>query len=695
MTGEGVTQQVQQRVQDGVAVLTLDRPPGNALVPDLRADLLAALRAVLADPGVRAVVITGAGTGFCAGVDLNEYTSLDGAPRLPLNELFTAIEEAPKPVVAALHGAALGAGVELALAAHARVAQRGTRISMPEVTLGLIPGGGATQRLPRLAGAQTSLELMLSGRAVEVTEARLAPVFDRITDDAPLAAACDFATALADGVSWTRSRDVTRGLSDPAAFQAAVTGVAARLRSAGSAEADILACVEAAQLLPFEQGLIFEQSRFDDRLALPESRAIRHVFTAERRAASLPKSAVGDVPVIRTVALTGSGAGLGSGVGLAGLAALCLSSNMEVRLLTGAPDQSAAIRDALQAALAGAVEAGRLTAEARDDQLSRFSVLARPEGLAEADLVLDSGTPAFDRPLALPSSLIWGLMDDGADATGRAREAGAAGRLLRLRLPVGGPAARLAEVAAPPEAPRALSWAVHRAFSTGSRSVLLSSEATGFLSDAMGAALFGAALTMLAGGVPPARIEAAARQLGFAQGPLRLIDELGAALTLRRLRRVFEARQVSTGGPLRLLSDRIADHGGEAARALAFHIPAGQALAPDPDLARWLTEWREDHPDRAPDWPGTDPALALHAALVNEGARLIAARALQRRSDPDLVMVRGFGMDRTSGGPLFRADLDGLLAPMRAMAALRGVNPALWAPSPLLHDMVKNGQRFF
>uniref|UniRef100_UPI003BAD6039 enoyl-CoA hydratase/isomerase family protein n=1 Tax=Roseovarius sp. TaxID=1486281 RepID=UPI003BAD6039 len=261
MTGEGVTQQVQQRVQDGVAVLTLDRPPGNALVPDLRADLLAALRAVLADPGVRAVVITGAGTGFCAGVDLNEYTSPDGAPRLPLNELFTAIEEAPKPVVAALHGAALGAGVELALAAHARVAQRGTRISMPEVTLGLIPGGGATQRLPRLAGAQASLELMLSGRAVEVTEARLAPVFDRITDDAPLAAACDFAAALADGVSWTRSRDVTRGLSDPAAFQAAVTGVAARLRSAGSAEADILACVEAAQLLPFEQGLIFEQSR--------------------------------------------------------------------------------------------------------------------------------------------------------------------------------------------------------------------------------------------------------------------------------------------------------------------------------------------------------------------------------------------------------------------------------------------------
>ena len=686
--GAGVTQQVQQRVQDGVTVLTLDRPPGNALVPALRSELREVLRAALADPAIRAVVLHGAGSGFCAGVDLNEFTADEDGPRVPLNDLFAAIEEAPKPVVAALHGSALGAGVELTLAAHARVAQRGTRISMPEVTLGLVPGGGATQRLPRLAGAQASLELMLSGRAVEVTDARLARVFDRITEDDPLAAAQELAASLADSASWTRTRDVTRGLSNPAAFQAAVGNVAARMRAGGSAEADILACVEAAQLLPFDQGLIFEQSRHEERLALPESRAIRHVFTAERRAASLPRTAAGDVPVIRTVALTGTGPKL------AGLAALCLSAGMDVLLLTATPDQAAAVRDTLETALAEAVEGGRLAPGARDDQLSRLVPLERPEGLARADLVLDTGTPAFERPVALPSSLIWGLLDEATGAEGRAREAGAAGRLLRLRLPTGGPAVRLAEVAAPPEAPRALSWAVHRAFSTASRSVLLSSEATGFLSDAMGAALFGAALTLLAGGVPPAQVEAAGRTLGFARGPLRLIDELGAVPTLRRLRRTFEARQVPEG-PLRLLSDRLADHGGDTARALAFHGPAGQTLAPDPGLADWLAAWRAEHPDHAPGWPGVDPALAMHAAMVNEGARLIAARALQRRSDPDLVMIRGFGMERTSGGPLLQADLNGLLAPMRAMATLRGVNAALWAPSPLLDDMLKNGERFF
>ncbi|MEQ9628479.1 MAG: enoyl-CoA hydratase-related protein, partial [Roseitalea porphyridii] len=433
-----MTQQVQQRVQDGIAVLTLGRPPGNALVPALRADLLAALQTALADPGIRAVVLHGAGSGFCAGLDLNEFGDDEGGPRLPLNDLFATIEDAPKPVVAALHGAALGAGVELALAAHARVAQRGTRISMPEVTLGLIPGGGATQRLPRLAGAQASLELMLSGRAVEVTDPRLAPVFARITEDDPRPAARELAASLADGAAWTRTRDVTRGLSDPAAFQAAVGNVAARMRAGGSAEADILACVEAAQLLPFEQGLIFEQSRHDARLALPETRAIRHAFTAERRAASLPKTAAGDVPVIRTVAVTGTGPRL------AGLAALCLASDMDVMLLTATPKQAAGVRHSLQAALAEAVEAGRMDPGARDDQLARLLTLEGPGGLARADLVLDTGTPGFERPMALPSSLIWGLLDDATDGPGRAREAGAAGRLLRLRLPTGGPAARLA-----------------------------------------------------------------------------------------------------------------------------------------------------------------------------------------------------------------------------------------------------------
>lgn len=684
--GSRVTQQVQHEVQDGVAVLTLDRPPGNALTPALRAELLERLQAACDDPDIRAVVLRGAGAGFSAGLDLAEF---DAAPVPPsLCELCAAVEDAPKPVVAALHGSALGAGFELALAAHGRVAQRGTRISLPEVTLAMIPGGGATQRLPRLAGAQVSLELMLSGRAVAASDARLGRVFDRIVDDDPLAAAIDLALSHARSGKWPRTRDHQRGLSDPGAFQSAVAGVAAQVRAPGSAEADIVACIEAAQLLPFEQGLLFEQARFHDRLSLPEARGIRHIFTAERRAAILPAQLADAAPAIRTVAL------VGTGWHLAGLGLACLSSGMSVQVFTPQPDKTEAVIADLRKGLDQAVRTGHLAAEGRDRRRARVSALDTPARLAQADLVLDTGAPSFDRPVGPGSATIWALLDDEADAAARAREVGAQGQLLRLRLPLGGPAARLAEVASPPETPPAFAAALHRAFSNTGRIVTLTSEATGFLSDAMGAALFGATLTLLAGGVPQPRIDAAARRLGFAHGPFHLIDTFGALTTLGRLRRVFEARQTPLP-PLRLLSDRIAWAGADPARALAFHVPAGQSVAPDPRLPGWVAQWRADHPEHAVTLPDIDPDTALHAALVNEAARLIELRAVPRHSDPDLVMVRGFGLDRSAGGPLLQSDIHGLLGPVRAMARLREVNAALWAPTPLLDEMVKNGRSFF
>lgn len=681
-----MSQHVQQGVQDSVAVLTLDRPPGNALIPAVRAELIGKLQACCDDPAIAAIVLRGAGAGFSAGVDLGEFSAAPAEP--PLSLLCSAIEDAPKPVVAALHGSALGAGLEVALAAHDRVARRGTRVSLPEVTLSMIPGGGATQRLPRLVGAQVSLELMLSGRAAEATDARLGRVFDRITEDDPLEAAIDLARRLARSGDWTRTRDRHRGLSDARGYHAAIAGVSERLRGPGSAEADIVDCIEAAQLLPFDQGLTFEQSRFADRLTLPEARGIRHVFTAERRAATLPRKLAEAAPAIRTAAL------VGTGPHLAGLALSCLSAGLSVQVFTGGTVPVQTVLADVAAGLDHAVSTGRLTQDARERRMARLLALETPEALGAADLVLDTGGPPFANPVAPDRTCVWALLNDGADAAARARETGAEGRLVRLRLPLGGPAARLAEVATPPETPADLAAGVHRAFTNNGRSVLLSSEATGFLSDAMGAALFGTALILLAGGLPVAQIDAAARKLGFAQGPFRLIDDFGAQTTLARMRRVFEARQIPLR-PLRILSDRIADAGVDPARALAFHVPSGQTTAPDPELDEWVMEWREDHPERAIDWPATDPGIAMHAALVNEAARLIETRAVQRRSDPDLVMVRGFGMDRASGGPLLQSDIQGLLGLVRAMRPLREVNAALWAPTALLDDMVKNGRTFF
>ena len=204
-----MTSEVHHELRDGVALVTLDRPVANALAPSLRAELRDVLADVMADDAARAVVLRGAGNGFSSGVDISEY---DGPLASPwISDLCTLIENAPKPVVACLHGAVLGAGFELALAAHARVASRQARLALPEVTLGLIPGGGATQRLPRIVGAQAALEFMLSGQIVAADDPRMARLCDRLVESDPLEAALDLARDLAGRGTWRRTCDFQRG----------------------------------------------------------------------------------------------------------------------------------------------------------------------------------------------------------------------------------------------------------------------------------------------------------------------------------------------------------------------------------------------------------------------------------------------------------------------------------------------------
>jgi len=272
-----------------VLLLHLDRPVANALVPEMRAALVAALEAAAADEACRAVVIAGAGAGFSAGLDLSEDMT---APRPPTPaDLCRAVAACPTPVVAALHGEVAGAGLSLALAAQGRVVHAGARLSLPEIALAGMPGAGATQRLPRLVGAQAALEMMLSGRAVRADETRLHPLFDRVEADAAqiVPAARALALRLADAPPDPARKVPHRGLSDPRGYQKAVATVRARLGTAEGAAADILRAVEAAQLLPLAQGLDFEEVLAGERAQSREARALRHLKLAEGRARALPE----------------------------------------------------------------------------------------------------------------------------------------------------------------------------------------------------------------------------------------------------------------------------------------------------------------------------------------------------------------------------------------------------------------------
>ncbi len=394
---------VRHEAVGAVLVLVIDAPPVNALGHAVRAGLAAGIRAAIADPAVQSVVICAEGRTFPAGADIAEFGQPPRPPSLP--EVLDQIEMCPKPVVAALHGSALGGGLELALAAHARVAVADARVGLPEVNLGILPGAGGTQRLPRLIGAEQALRIMLTGRPVPAVEALALGILDQVVEGGLLEAALAVAGAM---TAPRPTRDRRDGMRDGRAYVAAVA--AGRVQVAGSplpAPPRIVDCVEAALLLPFEQGQAFERAAFSDLVMSPEAVALRAAFFAERRAGRMPGADARARPVRAPLVL-------GAGPQGAEVARSLLAAGYRVTL--AAADQPALVAglEAVGAAQEQAVAEGRMTAAARDADWARLTpALADdpPEPGAVADfLVLADGYAAGG--VDLP-------------AVARAREAGA------------------------------------------------------------------------------------------------------------------------------------------------------------------------------------------------------------------------------------------------------------------------------
>lgn len=658
-----VTRQVQLETREGVRIVRLDRPVANALTPDLRADLVQALRDAVADPECRAVVIGAVGPGFSSGVDLTEHD----APPVPpsVADLCHEIEVCTKPVVVAVHGGVLGAGVALALAAHACVARADARIGLPEIGLGMIPGAGVTQRLPRLAGAEVALDLMLSGQARRADDARLAPLFDQVVAEDAEAAAVHLAQQLAERGVWPRSRDCTRGMADPLAYQAALTA-AGQMGQKSETAADILHAVAAAQLLPFEQGLALEQVLFDERVQSPDARAQRHVFAAERRAAGMPELRGAEIRLMRRIALVGSGLG--------DVAMALLDAGRAVRT------EDADLSRQVQQVYERAVRAMRMDAAEMQARLARLEVAPTE---AWADLVLDGRAEAVPQgALARPvEGGITALLDTGA---------GLAGGTLGLRLYRPAQVMKIAEIAvaegAEADAVASLARLCAEMGRTAVRAALPAAGAG--LGHVMMGVLSLAALDLLHAGLSVPQVDQAAQRLGLRHGPLLLMDFEGLGPVAQRLRGVaamFGAPPPDRDGPL---AERLAQGatGRAAGHGFYEHTAEGPRAVGDPAGSRR---------DLAEVLGGIAPDAALQAALIKAAARLVATQAVQRASDLDVVMVRGYGFDRARGGPLFQADQRGLLGVLKNMKVLAARSEPLWAPEPLIETMVKNGEGFF
>ncbi len=567
---------VGQTLRDGILHLVIDSPPVNALGLPVRAGLAAGIARAASDPQVRAVVLRAVGRTFSAGADISEFGAAPQAPGL--GEVCALIENCPKPVVAALFGSVLGGGFELALAAHYRVALGSARVGLPEVGLGILPGAGGTQRVPRLAGAEAALRLMLTGRPVPAPEAMAMGLIDVVVDDG-LEAAAVAAAGAAIGSAPTPTRERTDGLADFGGYQRAIAASRAAQRNGRlPGPSRIIECVEAALLLPFAQGLAFERAAFADLVATPQAAALRHAFFAERLAARTPE-ADAFPRKLNTVAVVGAeGAALALSLMQAGYA-----------VTLAEPDREALVAglELIAEMQAQAVSSGRMTSATRDADWARLTPAAAVNVMGPADLVLlVDGARLGEAASVTDPGTVLAVAGRGPGLTG-ARATDVVGVALDL------PGGQLAEVIVGPQtSPETVATATSLARRLGR--TVLRAAAPGAIGARVMAAGQTAARHLIAQGCTPAEVAGALVPYGLAM-LVSADPEKGSGDATVIARRVLSA-MVAEGARL---------------------VAAGTALRPsDVDLAVMLGYGFARHEGGPMHWADTRGLLLLRRDLT-------------------------------------------------------------------------------
>ncbi len=685
--------------RDKVLVVTLDHPPVNALSAAVRRGLLDALQAAAVDPAVAAVLIVGAGRNFIAGADIREF----GQPPLPplLPEVCRAIEDSAKPVVVALHGAALGGGLEIALAAHYRLAVPGAKLGLPEVLLGLLPGAGGTQRAPRLIGAQAALDLMLSGRHVGAEEAHRLGLVDRVAhSDDTLAEGLAYAQELLAAGAPVRRAGDAQALADRAAAQAALDAAreetARRTRGLFSPP-KIVDAVEAALTLPFDAGLRRERELFVACLDSPQRAGLVHAFFAEREAAKAPE-ARGATP--RPIARVGI---VGGGTMGAGIAVAVLDAGLPVTLIERDAAALERGRGHVEKVYAGLVAKGRLTPAAQAERLARLHGSTTYDALAQADLVIEAVFEDMTVKQAVfaelsrvckPGAVLatnTSYLDIDALAAGTPRAADVIG--LHFFSPAN--LMKLLEVVVPAQVDPAVVASAF-AFAAKLRKIpVRAGVCDGFIGNRVLAVYRAAADYLMEDGASPYQIDRAVREFGFPMGPFQVVDlaggDIGWATRKRRAAtRDPRARYVA-------ISDRLCERGWfgqKTGRGYYLYPDGARTGVPDPEVEAIVAAERAERGVTPRAIGDAEIVRRYLAAMINEGANVVHERIALRPLDVDTAFLHGYGFPRYRGGPMHYADtlgLDRVLADIREFAR---EDPLFWTPSPLLVDLVARGANF-
>lgn len=677
-------------VEDGIAVLALDHPPVNALSKILREGLLDGVHAALEDEAVEALVILCEGRTFIAGADIREFgRPLEGPSLEALNAL---IEGAGKPVVAALHGTVLGGGLELALSAHARIALPSTLLGLPEIRLGLIPGAGGTQRLPRLVGLSHALDVILTGEPMGAARAKALGVVDEIVHGALRPAALGLARRLLDEKrALRRIRDEDEKLKTPGGNAAVFDAVKvrhARLLKGNDAARGAINAVHAATQLPFEEGLAREREIFAELLAGPQSKAQRYLFAATRAAAKLPDVSPGArTRRIAKVGIVGAGT-MGGGIAMAFLAA-----GFPVTLVEAGKETLDRGVLAIRASLEASAAKDKLRPEEVGKRMARLTPALSMAALADCDLVIEAvfetmavkrevfgKLDAIVRPDAILATNTSFLDVNQIAAASRSPE-----RVVGLHFFTPVPVMKLVEVVRGAKtAPDVMATAMALAKTLGKTAVAVG-VSDGFIGNRMLRARRQEADRLLLEGAMPWDVDRVFMGFGLPMGPFQIADLAGLDLGW--------SRETSKGRSLRA---RLCEAGrrGQKSKAGFYDYDAERRGKPSGVTEALILAMSEEAGLSRRAITDREILERCLYPMINEGAKIIEERVAARASDIDVVWVNGYGWPAPMGGPMFWADAHGLA---EILESLRGYEERLgeaFRPAPLLERLVAEDASF-
>jgi 3-hydroxyacyl-CoA dehydrogenase len=682
-------------------LICIDNPPVNAISQSVRQGLMDAMARAEKNPGIKVLLISSSGEMFSAGADITEFDRSHEEPSF--QQVQTRIEFSPLPVVVAIHGLALGGGLELALACHYRLAHKNAKLGMPEITLGIIPGAGGTQRLPRLIGARAALDMILYGTPISGPDAKARGLVDEVAEGDLHDAALGFCKHVVEaqrGPRPTCNLTVADRLDDTEI--AAALSLHARALKGRTTQNLVIEAIKASRL-SFAEGIAIEAALAKKSLVSRESLALRHVFFAEHESGKMAGLSSADArqaqpPAIRHVAVIGAGT-MGSGIAMA-----CANAGLEVLVSDDDPAALTRSRETVHSTYASSVKRGRITQSVADEGIRRIRSTVALAEVADADLVIEAVFEDMELKknvlskldCMVPARSLMATNTSTLSVTELARATAHPERVLGLHFFVPAHASKLLEIVRTNStSPESLSTAL-RVAKLLKKIAVVAGDGFGFIGNRMMLdGFWREAEQLLLEGATPTKVDSALENFGFAMGPQRVSDLGGNDVGTKARVQLF--KRESRPDPYFAIADRLTELGRlgqKTGRGFYRYESGSREAVPDPEVISLIEKLASERGILRREISDQEIVERCILSLINVGAMVLEEKIAARAADIDVVWTSGYGFPRQLGGPMFYADTLGLPHVLERIRHYHETLGHYWRPAALIERLAAAGSSF-